>query len=107
MMKIDESVFFTEADIESLARECALVERKSPITGFKFLLTFTTGLLHTPDGEACGGHRTANAFVQGLAQPKVDDDALQFFVVVTLLRRMENWVCVEHGRTVSRESPSA
>lgn len=44
------SRFFSESDIERLARERSLVERRSPITGFKFLLAFTTGLLNTPDG---------------------------------------------------------
>jgi hypothetical protein len=42
--------FFDPAEIDSLARETGFVERRSPITGLKFLVTFTTGLLNTPDG---------------------------------------------------------
>jgi hypothetical protein len=50
-VNVDLQQFFSEVDIEQLARSCAFVERKSPITGFKFLLTLTTGLLNTPDGS--------------------------------------------------------
>lgn len=42
--------FFDPAEIASMARETGFVERRSPITGLKFLVTFTTGLLNTPDG---------------------------------------------------------
>ena len=42
--------FFPGAEIEQLARSCGFVQRTSPITGFNFLLTLTTGLLNTPDG---------------------------------------------------------
>lgn len=48
--QIDVSRFFDAAEVESMAREAGLVERSSPITGMKFLPTFTTGLLNTPDG---------------------------------------------------------
>ena len=41
--------FFSEEELSDLAKEIGFVKRKSPITGFKFLLTFTTGLLNTPD----------------------------------------------------------
>ncbi|OGJ85687.1 MAG: hypothetical protein A2268_16940 [Candidatus Raymondbacteria bacterium RifOxyA12_full_50_37] len=49
-MEIDMLRFFSKREVEALARETALVERRSPITGIKFLLTFTTGLLSVPDG---------------------------------------------------------
>jgi hypothetical protein len=47
---LDVVGFFEAAEIESMARETGFVQRISPITGVKFLLTFTTGLLNTPDG---------------------------------------------------------
>lgn len=50
MKEIQISCFFSEKDVEDIARKASLVERKSPITGFKFLLTFSSGLLNTPDG---------------------------------------------------------
>lgn len=42
--------FFSEEEINRLAKACGLTQRKSPITGFAFALTFTTGLLNTPEG---------------------------------------------------------
>ncbi len=50
MKELKISRFFSGRDVEEIARGTKLVERKSPITGFKFLLTLTTGLLNTPDG---------------------------------------------------------
>ena len=47
---MDMAQFFSERKLQDSARECGLVKRCSPITGFKFLLTFTTGLLNTPTG---------------------------------------------------------
>ena len=72
MMKIDGQPFFSEAKMEHLARECALVERKSPITGFKFLLTFTTGLLNTPNGTLA----QLTAFLSSVCQIEVSPQAL-------------------------------
>lgn len=48
-MKIDVLNFFSEEEIEAIAKDTGFVCRKSPITGFKFLLTFTNGLLNTND----------------------------------------------------------
>jgi len=42
--------FFDADEIEAMARKTGFVERASPLTGLKFLLTFTVGLLNTPDG---------------------------------------------------------
>lgn len=47
---MDMAQYFSERKLQVLARECGLVKRSSPLTGFKFLLTFTTGLLNTPTG---------------------------------------------------------
>jgi hypothetical protein len=42
--------FFAPEEIEAMAQECGFVQRRSPVTGLRFLLTLTTGLLNTPDG---------------------------------------------------------
>jgi len=46
-------------EVEALAKESGFVQRRSPVTGLRFLLTFTTGLLNTPDGNA----RAVGAFL--------------------------------------------
>lgn len=48
--EINIASFFDQDEVEAMARECGFVERRSPVTGMRFLLTFTTGLLNTPDG---------------------------------------------------------
>ena len=70
-VEIDISSFFCREELERMARSTSFVERSSPIDGFKFLLTFTTGLLNTPDGtlaqlaaflsSACGTKVSAQA----------------------------------------------
>ena len=49
-VEIDIFRFFDPQEVEALAKESGLVERRSPVNGLRFLLTFTTGLLNTPDG---------------------------------------------------------
>lgn len=49
-MKDDVLHCFSPAEVDPIARSCGFVERASPITGFRFLLTMTTGLLNTPAG---------------------------------------------------------
>lgn len=65
-----------------MARETGFVERKSPITGFNFLLTFTTGLLNTPDStlrqlgtfmtNTCGAEVTAQALDERIQKKGAD-----------------------------------
>jgi hypothetical protein len=45
----DISNFFSKDEINNTAKEIGFVVRKSPINGFNFMLTFTTGLLNTPE----------------------------------------------------------
>jgi hypothetical protein len=64
--------YFSEEKIAEDARNSGFVVRKSPIDGFKFLLTFTTGFLSVPDAtlnqltaflsHACGTDVTPQAF---------------------------------------------
>ena len=42
--------FFDPQEVEAMAKDIGFVERRSPVNGLRFLLTFTTGLLNTPDG---------------------------------------------------------
>ncbi|MEK7992514.1 MAG: IS4 family transposase [Planctomycetota bacterium] len=39
---------FSRTEVEQLARSCGFVQRTSPITGFHFLLAFTTGQFNSP-----------------------------------------------------------
>jgi hypothetical protein len=47
---MDMAQYFSQSKLQDLARECGLVQRSSPITGFHFLMAFTTGKLNTPAG---------------------------------------------------------
>jgi hypothetical protein len=47
---MDMAQYFSEQTLNQMARESGLTQRSSPFTGFRFLLTFTTGLLNTPTG---------------------------------------------------------
>lgn len=49
-MELDIYNFFSKEQIEEIAIESGLVTRKSPISGFKFFLTFTNGLLNEKNG---------------------------------------------------------
>lgn len=49
-VEVNIARFFDLDEVETMARQSGFVERRSPVTGIRFLLTFTTGLLNTPDG---------------------------------------------------------
>jgi len=71
-MHVDLQRFFSSTEIEQAARSCGFVERSSPITGFKFLLTLTTGLLGTPDASLS----QLAAFLSVACKTKVSAQAL-------------------------------
>lgn len=48
--EIDIANLFDPDTVEAMARDAGFVQRRSPVMGMHFLLTFTTGLLNTPDG---------------------------------------------------------
>jgi hypothetical protein len=95
-MNIDETLGFTPAEIEPLARECALVTRKSPITGFKFLLTFTTGLLHTPDGTLA----QLAAFLSAACNTEVSPQALDERITAASVAFMQT--CLEKALAMAK-----
>jgi len=64
--------FFSSDEIEQLARSCGFVERNSPITGFKFLLTMTSGSLSAPDASLS----QLAAFLSAACDTKVSAQAL-------------------------------
>jgi len=70
--QIDVLRFFDPAEVEDMAREVGFVERSSPITGMKFLLTFTTGLLNTPDGTLA----QLTAFLDATCKTEVSPQAV-------------------------------
>jgi len=49
-VEVKISNFFDQEEVEAMASKSGFVERRSPVTGMRFLLTLTTGLLNTPDG---------------------------------------------------------
>lgn len=71
-LEVEISRFFSEEELEALARSASLVERRSPITGFKFLVTFTTGLLNTPGGTLS----QLAAFLAGACDAEVSAQAV-------------------------------
>ena len=78
---MDMAQYFSERQLQDVARECGLVKRQSPLTGFKFLLTLTTGWLHTPSGtlaqlaaflsSTCGTHVSPQAIDERLGPAAV------------------------------------
>jgi len=64
--------FFDSEEIERMAREAGFVQRTSPITGMKFLLVFSCGLLNTPDGTLA----QLAAFLSATAGTEVSPQAL-------------------------------
>jgi hypothetical protein len=50
LQEIDILRFFSAEEIEAMAVKAGFVRRESPVTGLKFFLMFTTGLLNTPEG---------------------------------------------------------
>ena len=90
-MNVDVEPFFASTEIEQLARSCAFVERKSPITGFKFLLTLTTGLLNTPDGSLA----QLAAFLSVACKTKVSAPALDERLSIAAMAFMR--VCLDRA----------
>jgi hypothetical protein len=64
--------FFSKEEIEEIARENGLVQRQSPITGFKFLLNFTTGMLNVNDSTLA----QMAAFLSGSCNAEVSPQAI-------------------------------
>lgn len=49
-VELDVAGFYHPEEVEAIARKTGFVRRRSPLNGMRFLLTFTMGLLNTPDG---------------------------------------------------------
>ena len=94
-MNVDLHKFFSSAEVEQLARSCGFVERKSPITGFKFLLTMTTGLLNTPDASLA----QLAAFLSVACKTKVTPQALDERLSSTAMEFMR--CCLQKALTMA------
>jgi len=85
--------FFSEDEIEKIAKETGLVKRKSPISGFKFLLTFTSGMLNTNDSTltqmAAFLTNTCNAEVSPQAVDQKIKDTGKEFLKICLAKALE------------------
>ncbi|HBC89040.1 MAG TPA: hypothetical protein DCZ94_19035 [Lentisphaeria bacterium] len=90
------SRFFSNREMEALARSTAFVERRSPITGFKFLVTFTTGLLNTPEGTLA----QLAAFLSGACQTAVSAQAVDERINTMAMEFMRQ--CLQKSISMSR-----
>jgi hypothetical protein len=92
-VEIDIFRFFDPQEIEVLAKESGFVERRSPVNGLRFLLTFTTGLLNTPDGTlaqlAAFLGATCGAAVSAQAVDERIDETAKRFLKGCLRRALE------------------
>ena len=95
-VEIDISSFFCREELERMARSTSFVERSSPIDGFKFLLTFTTGLLNTPDGTLA----QLAAFLSSACGTKVSAQAVDERINVMAEEFMR--LCLEKAISMSR-----
>lgn len=71
-MEVKIMDFFTKEELNHLAKEIGFTQRSSPIDGFRFALTFTTGFLNTPEGTLS----QLVSFMQNACSIKVSQQAL-------------------------------
>jgi len=81
--------FLSETEMQQLARECGFVERTSPITGLTFVITFTTGLLNTPQGTLA----QLAAFLSSACKTRVSPQAIDGRLTVVAMAFMR--CCLE------------
>jgi hypothetical protein len=93
--------FFDPDEVEAMARKCGFVQRRSPVTGMRFLLTFTTGLLNTPDGTlaqlAAFLGATCGATVSAQAVDERINAAAKEFIGLCLRRALEMAAAIPRG----------
>jgi hypothetical protein len=93
--------FFDPDEVEGMARKCGFVHRRSPVTGMRFLLTFTTGLLNTPDGTlaqlAAFLGATCGATVSAQAVDERINSMAREFIGLCLRRALEMAAAIPRG----------
>jgi hypothetical protein len=93
--------FFGADEIEEMARKTGFVERLSPLTGVRFLLTFTTGLLNTPDGTLAQLAAFLGATCGTAVSPQAVDERINSmareFVGMCLRRALKMAAAIPHG----------
>jgi hypothetical protein len=93
--------FFDADEIEALARKAGFVERTSPLTGVRFLLTFTTGLLNTPDGTLAQPAAFLGATCGATVSPQAVDERINSmareFVGLCLGRALKMGAAIPRG----------
>ena len=72
--EVNISRFFDRDEVETVARQSEFVQRRSPVTGMRFLLTITTGLLNTPDGTLAQLAAFLGATCGATVSPQAVDD---------------------------------
>lgn len=90
--------FFSEAELQQLARACGFVTRTSPITGFAFALAFTTGLLNTPTGTLA----QIAAFLSSVCKTPVSPQAIDERLTVAAMAFMR--CCLEKALAMATRS---
>ena len=95
-VEVEMSRFFSNKEVEALARSTSFVERRSPITGFKFLVTFTTGLLNTPEGTLA----QLAAFLSGACLTEVSAQAVDERINTMAIEFMRQ--CLQKAISMSR-----
>lgn len=85
-MESNVQYFFKQAEVDQLARQCGFVKRTSPITGFNFLLTMTTGQLNTP----CGTLAQMAAFLSSICGAEVSPQAIDERLRISAMAFMRN-----------------
>jgi len=97
--QIEVLQFFDAAEIERVARETGFVQRSSPITGMRFLLTFTTGRLNTPDGTLAQLAVFLGATCGAAVSPQAVDER------ITALAREFMGMCLRRALKMSAAIP--
>ena len=93
--------FFDPDEVEAMARKSRFVQRRSPVTGMRFLLTITTGLLNTPDGTLGQLAAFLGATCRAPVSPQAVDERInpmaRKFLEMCLSRALEMAATIPRG----------
>ena len=93
--------FFDPDEVEAMARQSGFVQRRSPVTGMRFLLTLTTGLLNTPDGTLAQLAAFLGATCGATVSPQAVDERInpmaREFVGMCLSRALKMSASIPRG----------
>ncbi len=100
-VEVNIASFYDADEVEAMARAAGFVERRSPVTGLRFLLTFTTGLLNTPDGTLAQLAAFLGATCGATVSPQAVDERINSmareFLGMCLRRSLELSAAIPRG----------